>query len=115
MIPCRGNMSELRVHPGAKRDDVADSRYARHAGSVLRIDLDVTTLELNAQFLCSQTGRYRAASGRHEKVVGLKRLRGPIGKARSDLNTGVGDPCTGHRGSRQRCNPLFSKRLLELG
>ena len=62
--------------PGrAERDDIADRRNARHVRPVQRVDLDVALLELQPDALGVEPGRHRAAAGRHEQIVGAKRLR----------------------------------------
>jgi len=70
----RRHMSELRMTQTAERDDVADGRHAGHARLVLRVNLDVTSLHLQADALGVQTSGDRSATRGHKQIVGANLL-----------------------------------------
>ena len=79
-------MGQLGVNASAERDDITDGRDTGNSGPVLPIDLDVSTLQLNADLLSPEPGSHRPASGRDQEAVHLRRDGTAVRQLGGDLD-----------------------------
>src|SRR5262245_9068906 len=107
-------MCELRMTWRAKGDHITNRGNARDAGSVLRVDLDISAVESQSDAFSIETACDRSTPRGHQQVVDSHSLRHAVGKLRLNIHAITTDLGTGHLGASVTCDPLLAERFLEL-
>src|SRR2546426_6901184 len=109
------DVRELRMSRSAEGDDVADGGNAGHVCFVLRVDLDVALLHLQADAFGVETGRHRTATGRDEQIIRAQRLTAPAGELHIDVDAIRVRARAGDLRAGVARDALLLARFLDLG